>query len=87
MRSFEASPVKTDEKFFSRFLMLQEATKRTQDASPGANLKELKVPLTDGSLRDRHNTLLSATELSIIQNIVRKLHMQVENKRHECKSE
>lgn len=30
---------KDSEKFFSQFLMLQEATKRTQDASPGGKIK------------------------------------------------
>lgn len=76
--------------------MLQETTKRTQYPSPEANLKELKVTLTDTSLRNRHTTLLSATELRIIQNIVQNIvrillesyiYKSVGNKRHECKTE
>lgn len=81
-RLFEASLVKTDEK--SQSLMLQETTKRTQDPSPEANLKGLKVTLIDASLRTRHKTLLLATEARIIQNFVRNI-LRILSENYICK--
>lgn len=64
--------------------MLKETIKRTQDPSPEANLKELKVTLTDASLRTRHTTLLSAMKGRIIQNFVRNI-LRIFSENYICK--
>lgn len=54
------------------------------------SLKKLKDILTDARLRNRNIVLLSGMDLRIwkqdFENIVRKIYIPVENKRHKCKS-
>lgn len=79
-------------RLFPQFLVLQRNYKKdSASILLEESLKELKGILTDACLRNRNVALLSATELRIwqqdIQNIVRKLYILVENKRHKCKRE